>query len=294
MAEKEPIIVIKKITVAAGGGHGGSWKVAFADFMTAMMAFFLLMWLLNQTPEVKKNVSDYFSTPSVIEYNFQNFGAELTLEKLFLDLVNEPLKVLQDFIQPMDYTPNFMKMGSTNIAKAALMEELGDYADEMNVSGDTIEIQIPERFLFQSGTAEPTGKFHDVIARLQQVTSGLEDANVYIDSNVYLNTVRNQNSSTAHQVAEKRLDMVVRQIDSKIEHNSVELHGKENVRPAARGTDGRPLEGSIRIKIKQKDELPDASKPKKMERTFGKDDASMDVYSNFVNKLSNKLPTSKK
>src|SRR3954470_3815204 len=119
MADKEPVIVVKKITIVAAAGHGGSWKVAFADFMTALMAFFLLMWLLAQTEEVKKNVSDYFSTPSVIEYNFQNFGVELTLEKIFLDLVNEPLKVLQDFMQPVDYTPNFMKMGTQNIVKAA-------------------------------------------------------------------------------------------------------------------------------------------------------------------------------
>src|ERR1700756_4045235 len=135
MAEKKALIVIKKVYVNPAGGHGGSWKVAFADFMTPLMSFFLLMWLLNQTEEVKKNVSDYFSTPSVIEYNFRNFGAELTLEKLFLDLINEPLKVLQDFIQPMDYTPNFMKMGSQNIVKAAVMEELGDYASELDVSG---------------------------------------------------------------------------------------------------------------------------------------------------------------
>jgi len=294
MAEKEPIIVIKKITIAAAGGHGGSWKVAFADFMTAMMAFFLLMWLLNQTEEVKKNVSDYFSTPSVIEYNFQNFGAELTLEKLFLDLINEPLKVLQDFTQPMDYTPNFMKMGSANIVKAAVLEQLGDYASELNVSGDTIEIEIPEKFLFQSGTADPTAKFHEIVARLQQITTGLEDAHIYVDSKVYLNTVRNQDSALANRVAEKRLDMIVSQIDSKLEHTSVELHGKKDVKPAVRGADGRPLEGTIHIRIKQKDELPDGSKPRKLERVFGKDDESMDVYSNFVNKLSNKPPTTKK
>ncbi|MBC7370261.1 MAG: chemotaxis protein MotB, partial [Bdellovibrionaceae bacterium] len=46
MAEKKQTIVIKKITIVAGGGHGGSWKVALADFMTALMAFFLVMWLL--------------------------------------------------------------------------------------------------------------------------------------------------------------------------------------------------------------------------------------------------------
>ncbi|NUN04377.1 MAG: chemotaxis protein MotB, partial [Bdellovibrio sp.] len=53
MAEKKPTIVIKKITVVAGGGHGGSWKVALADFMTALMAFFLVMWLLGQSEETK-------------------------------------------------------------------------------------------------------------------------------------------------------------------------------------------------------------------------------------------------
>ena len=68
-------VVIKRIKKGGHGGHhGGAWKVAYADFVTAMMAFFLLMWLLNQTPEIKKNVSDYFSTPSVIEYNFSNCG----------------------------------------------------------------------------------------------------------------------------------------------------------------------------------------------------------------------------
>src|ERR1700730_16018034 len=163
MAEKAPVIVIKKITIAAAGGHGGSWKVAFADFMTAMMAFFLLMWLLNQTPDVKKNVSDYFSTPSVIEYNFSNYGVELTLEKLFLDLVNEPLKVLQDFMQPADYTPNFLQMGSKNIVMSALSEELGNYASGYEVNGDTIEIKFPESKLFTDGTATPHGQFTAVM-----------------------------------------------------------------------------------------------------------------------------------
>ena len=97
MAEKEPMIVIKKVTVNEAGHHGGAWKVAFADFMTALMAFFLVMWLVSQSEEVKKNVADYFSTPSIIEYNFSNYGVELTLEKLFLDLVNEPLKFFQTF-----------------------------------------------------------------------------------------------------------------------------------------------------------------------------------------------------
>ncbi|QIE57797.1 OmpA family protein [Pikeienuella piscinae] len=62
--EARPIIKRKKV-VAADGHHGGAWKVAYADFVTAMMAFFLLMWLLNATTESqRKGIADYF-TPSI-------------------------------------------------------------------------------------------------------------------------------------------------------------------------------------------------------------------------------------
>ncbi len=62
-------IVIKKIKKGGGAGHhGGAWKVAYADFVTAMMAFFLLMWLINTTsPEQKKGIADYFAPASVSE-----------------------------------------------------------------------------------------------------------------------------------------------------------------------------------------------------------------------------------
>ncbi len=57
-------IIIKKVNKRGHGGHhGGAWKVAFADFMTAMMAFFLVMWLVGQKPEVKEAVQGYFRDP---------------------------------------------------------------------------------------------------------------------------------------------------------------------------------------------------------------------------------------
>ena len=60
--EQQPIIV-KKIKKGGEGHHGGAWKVAFADFMTAMMAFFLVMWLVGQTPEVRQGVAGFFRDP---------------------------------------------------------------------------------------------------------------------------------------------------------------------------------------------------------------------------------------
>lgn len=69
MAE-QPIIIKKIKKKAAHGHHGGAWKIAYADFVTAMMAFFLLMWLLGTTDEVtKKGISEYFQNP---------FGVALT------------------------------------------------------------------------------------------------------------------------------------------------------------------------------------------------------------------------
>jgi chemotaxis protein MotB len=67
MAENKTII-IKKINKVAGGAHGGSWKVAYADFVTAMMAFFLLMWLINMTPQEKKEqLAGYFKEFSLFD-----------------------------------------------------------------------------------------------------------------------------------------------------------------------------------------------------------------------------------
>jgi hypothetical protein len=55
-------VIVKKFEIIEGGHHGGAWKVAYADFVTAMMAFFLLMWLLNATTEdQRKGLADYFS-----------------------------------------------------------------------------------------------------------------------------------------------------------------------------------------------------------------------------------------
>ena len=286
MAEKQPIIVVKKITIAAAGAHGGSWKVAFADFMTAMMAFFLLMWLLNQTPEVKKNVSDYFSTPSVIEYNFSNFGVELTLEKIFLDLVNEPLKVFQDLMTPMDRTPNIMAMGSKNVVMAMLADQLGDVATNMDINSDEIVFEIPETVLFKVGTSEPAGRFLELMDKLKGVTTGLEDANVYVDSLAYPYSVRDGSSATARKVAEQRMDLITTRLQAGLEHETVEVFGRSVVEKGVRDAQGRPIPGSIKIRIKQKELKSDGTKPRKFDEVFSKKSEGEDVYQGFVKQLT--------
>ncbi len=71
-----PPIIVKKITIQEAGHHGGAWKVAYADFVTAMMAFFLLLWLLGSTTEdQRKGLADYF-TPTLVKMRQQSAGSD--------------------------------------------------------------------------------------------------------------------------------------------------------------------------------------------------------------------------
>ncbi|MWN31940.1 flagellar motor protein MotB [Gilliamella sp. Pra-s65] len=70
MKDQSVRIIVKKKSGHGGGHHGGSWKIAYADFMTAMMALFLVMWLIStSTPQELKGIAEYFRTPLIIGYN---------------------------------------------------------------------------------------------------------------------------------------------------------------------------------------------------------------------------------
>lgn len=285
--KKGTTIVIKKI-YNAGGHHGGSWKVALADFMTALMCFFLVMWLVNQTPETKKAVSDYFSTPSVIEYNFQNFGVELTLEKLFLDLLNEPLKAFQSFMEPIDRTPNLLDMGSQKVVAAYLADQMQDIAKNVNISPDGFEFDILDRQLFEPGTATPNAQFVQVMDRMKGITSGLEDSDITVSSFLFNQSVVGSQPTVANQVASERLDLVQKKIEASLENQTNTVTGNIKVelkKGFVEGQTARPP-GIIRVKIRQKEVKSDGRKPRKLDTVFGSSKADMSVYDNFVKQAS--------
>jgi chemotaxis protein MotB len=289
-SEKAPQIVIKKITVVAGGAHGGAWKVAFADFMTAMMAFFLVMWLLATSSEPsKKAISDYFSTPSIIEYQFNNLGAELTLEKLFLDLVNEPLKVFQAFVTPMDRNPNMMAMGMKKVVSAYMAEQLGGMATNVSVNADSVVFEIPDNVIFEKGTANPTAQFVAIMERVKGVTAGLEDSNVVVSSVVFSKAFSEEDSKRAEDIASARLDMVESKVKGAIANESVDVTGKFYAREDDRTSRERKggSGGYIRLEVKQKKVLPDGKKPRPLSNgVFSEADGDKSVYDNFVNQVS--------
>lgn len=269
MAKEKPMIVIKKVIVAGGGHHGGSWKVALADFMTAMMAFFLVMWLLGQSAETKKAISDYFSTPSVIEYNFQNFGVEITLEKLFIDLMNEPLKAIQSFMEPADKTPNVLDFNSSRVISAFVMDQLQEYIQNMEVTSEGFQFDIPDRYLFDQGTAQPKPTFIPVMEKLATITTGLEDADIKIVTMMLVSQVPDLQPRTAVKIASLRTDVVKAKIKANLEHNTVGVQGSVDVKNAKTAYERENPQGFVRFMVSQKPVKANGKKAKPIEGARG-------------------------
>ena len=287
MADDKQTIVIKKINVDAGAGHGGSWKVALADFMTALMCFFLVMWLVNQPEDVKQNVASYFTGPSMIEQEFSSYGAELTLEKLFLDLVNEPLRAIQEFLMPADFTPSLMRMGTKKIVLMEIAEKIGSVANNVVVESDEIEFEIPDRFLFLPGGSQPTGQFVQIMDNVKDLTAGLEDSEVIITSSLYQQSVGDGTYVMAQYIGSKRRDLVKAQVESSLEHPNVDITGRVEILTLAKNQFGRPG-GAIKFKIKQKEMLSDGRKPRPIQGDVGNRNREMSVYDDFVDRISKK------
>jgi chemotaxis protein MotB len=107
--KEQPPIVVKKIKKGHGGHHGGAWKVAYADFVTAMMALFLLLWILaTANPSTKAAVAQYFRDPGVFETSTggggnnpvaQFFGEAGILDAKTGILPENPIQGLKDKIE---------------------------------------------------------------------------------------------------------------------------------------------------------------------------------------------------
>lgn len=150
MADKnETIIVIRKKVVAHGGHHGGAWKVAYADFVTAMMSLFIVLWLLGSNDAVKKSVSSYFQDPngtSKLEGSSSNgVGHALPLAKADIATLKEKLQ------QAAMTLPHFDK----------LKKQV-----DISASQDGLRIELledPNGTFFELGSATPTPALVDFL-----------------------------------------------------------------------------------------------------------------------------------
>ena len=151
MAEAgESIIIIKK-KVSHGGHHGGAWKVAYADFVTAMMALFIVLWLMNASKQVQEAVGGYFKDPrgtaKVVGTN-RNGGGFVSLKKEDMSKLKEQL--LQS-IHHLDPTEKLKNQIEITITQEGLRIELMESA---------------KGTFFQLGSAKPTPALVELLTLL--------------------------------------------------------------------------------------------------------------------------------
>lgn len=146
------IIIIKKKKGGHGGHHGGAWKVAYADFVTAMMALFIVLWLLSSDEKVKQAVGGYFSDPTG---SGKLMGSTMSGSGEGLQLKQDDMKDLKEKIEAaLKQTTDFQKL-SKNI--------------KITVTGEGLRIELLENengMFFQSGSSNPSDMGMELIAKL--------------------------------------------------------------------------------------------------------------------------------
>lgn len=202
---KEQPIIVKKIKKVSGGHHGGAWKVAYADFVTAMMAFFIVMWILASSAEVKEAVQEYANNPTAYSVFTGKKSGEVPVEidlglkpdnrkvvgdkgksegkSLFFDFDEKkgegdvPKRVLQAM---QDSTVAAERVGEVGgdienlikemvADKPEMKEILSSIKIEMTKEGLRIElIESTESLFFKIGSATLTDEAIDVLKQLAQ------------------------------------------------------------------------------------------------------------------------------
>ncbi|MEO6758739.1 MAG: flagellar motor protein MotB [Saprospiraceae bacterium] len=151
-AREQPIIIIKKVS-GHGGHHGGAWKVAYADFVTAMMALFMVLWLLNSSQETQKAIGGYFTDPAG---NGRLIGSSLA--GAGGDAMNLAAKDLEELKEKI----------SQSLKQSTKFKELQDKIT-MVVTGEGLRIELLEADVgtfFESGSPVPTEQATEIIGRL--------------------------------------------------------------------------------------------------------------------------------
>ena len=194
-------IIIKKIKKAEHGHHGGAWKVAYADFVTAMMAFFLLLWLLNVTTDVqKRGIADYFAPTSASLSSTSGAGDVLSgrtlsasgsrvgeggVPSVVVSLTPPPPPSNDiDEDQNPDELEAVREQERFDEALAAIKQALNDSAELsdltknllMDMTSEGMRIQIIDQesgSLFRSGSAEMRSRTRMLLQQIAQVISRL-------------------------------------------------------------------------------------------------------------------------
>jgi chemotaxis protein MotB len=149
-----PIYIIKRKKAGHGGHHGGAWKVAYADFVTAMMALFIVLWLMSADEKVKEAISAFFNNPTGpgTQTGSAAAGAGNSIQLTKEDMA----KLKEKMEQALKTMPNF--------------RDMKDHV-EMTITADGLRIELLETeagMFFESGRPMPSASGAELLARLAE------------------------------------------------------------------------------------------------------------------------------
>src|SRR5579863_10087706 len=153
MDKTRPIIIVKKKS-GHEGHHGGAWKVAYADFVTAMMALFIVLWLLNSSKQIQEAVGGYFKDPTGTS---KKVGSGKTGAGDNFTLTKENMDKLKDELQ-------------SAVRKTAIFDKLKDQI-QMTITAEGLRIELMETqqgAFFPSAVAEPNDTGQQIMELLAQ------------------------------------------------------------------------------------------------------------------------------
>jgi chemotaxis protein MotB len=181
MAPTKPIIVIKK-KGAHGGHHGGAWKVAYADFVTAMMALFIVLWLLNTSQKIQKAVGGYFRDPSGTA---ERIGSDMSGSDENFVLTKDNMEEIKDQLEKkIREVPDFEKLKNNidlTVTNEGLRIELTESATGTFFDSGSTKISSDGTELLDALASE-LGKLPNTIAM-----EGHTDSKPYSSGSTYTN-----------------------------------------------------------------------------------------------------------
>ncbi len=191
---EQPIIIIRK-KVAGHAHHGGAWKVAFADFMTAMFALFLVLWLVNQSSDVKSAIAGYFQDPLG---RANEFGSSIVPGEGAQTQMARPLAPAQIVDIRIDRLMRLAEEIREKLGTVPLLDSLRNRI-EISMTEDGLRIELLEDStaqFFQSGSATMSPQGRELITLIgrelardsnQIQIEGHTDSRPYVSTNGYSN-----------------------------------------------------------------------------------------------------------
>lgn len=206
MSDEEAPIIIKKINKGGHGHHGGAWKVAYADFVTAMMAFFLVMWIVGMSQEDKEAVQEYFNDPLEFLSGSANLNMGFFSSTEGLQAVSEK--------KQGGVTDSSKAGGLTRLHLLAQNIEAGfkpikKEVYNLKVYPDKIQFAISAHSLFSPGGALLKRSSEPILNRVAEVLKGL-NAYLMVEAHTDDMKVESPQYPTNWELSSARASKVVR------------------------------------------------------------------------------------